>query len=86
MNVEDTPQGIRVLKVGETAAAAGVHEGDYVLAVDLTDVATREQFLNLMNTRTTFARIALRVRQTAGIVTLTVVLGVTDFALPTPQP
>lgn len=81
IDVEDTVLGLLVKTVGSTAKAAGVQEGDYVLAVDLDIVTTRSQFLEVMQTRNPFSRITLRVRRGGGIQILTFVLDANDFTV-----
>ena len=85
MVVEDTLFGVRVNVVGETAQAAGVQVGDYILSIDLDIVKTRLDFLRVMEMRNPFSNITLRLRRNNQTVVISLVLGVTDFAIDNPS-
>ncbi len=83
--VEDTSAGVRVTSVGTTASNAGVQVGDIVVAVDLEEVETIDEFAEIMNASNPFTDVTFRLRRN-GIVLIPVTLSINDFDSVTPTP
>jgi len=83
--VTDTPQGVQVVAVGPTAAAAGALVGDYIVAVDLEEINSAAEFQTEMNRRNPFARVDIRLRR-GNLFSALMTLGFADYVIPTATP
>lgn len=86
ITVEDTDQGLRVSKVGETASAAEIRVGDYLIDVDLQPVANRADFMQRMSSYHPLSQVAMRFRRNSQFILTRLTLGIRDFAAPTATP
>ncbi|MBC7814819.1 MAG: hypothetical protein H7175_26920 [Burkholderiales bacterium] len=79
--VTDTPQGVQVVTVGSTAAAAGALIGDYIVSVDLEPINSAAEFQQEMNRRNPFARVDIRLRR-GNLFSALMTLGFADYVIP----
>ncbi len=84
MDVEDTLFGVQVTAVGTTAKTAGVQIGDYILAINLDTIKAGLEFFRVMEMQNPSSTITLRMRRDNRTVVVSLVLGVSDFALSYP--
>jgi hypothetical protein len=86
--VEDTSNGVSIVSVSDSAAAAGVMVGDYVDGVDFIRVTTKAEFLQAMSAKEPYSRANLRLHRGDQTLFILVTLGAFDFtsASPTAAP
>lgn len=82
IEVEDSEAGVRVTGVRSAAQQAGIREGDFIEAVDVQRVATREEFLANMDAREPFSLVTFRLRRGNTTIYIRATLGLLDFAAP----
>src|SRR5262249_26298650 len=61
--VEDAVDGARIYQLSDSVTATGVQVGDYVLAVDVQNVSTRDEFQAALEGRPPFSYVTLRLRR-----------------------
>jgi S1-C subfamily serine protease len=82
IEVEDSEAGVRVTGVRSAAQQAGIREGDFIEAVDVQRVVTRDEFLANMDAREPFSLVTFRLRRGNTTIYIRATLGLLDFAAP----
>ena len=81
--VEDSPQGVRVVDLSDSAAEAGIQIGDLVIAVDVQRVFTVADFAAQFKELRAFSEVSFWLRRNNENVAMRMTLNPLDFAFPT---